>query len=110
MNVVNNHDIYTGILTDYFDPTVRSLLDRWSPVAQWVDARAESEIESYAKSTHGAIAPRLEVHDCVGRRYEGVNFASQNYLGLAAHSDVISQACEAARQYGVHSAGSAALM
>lgn len=110
MDVANNQDIYDGILTDYFDPTGRTLMDRWSPVAQWLGARAQSEIEPYAKSTNSAIAPRLEVQDCVGRRYEGVNFASQNYLGLAAHSHVVREACEAARQFGVHSAGSVALM
>ncbi|MEQ8402220.1 MAG: pyridoxal phosphate-dependent aminotransferase family protein [Roseitalea porphyridii] len=41
---------------------------------------------------------------------EGVNFASQDYLSLSSHPAVKEAAVEAIKEYGVHSAGSAALL
>jgi 7-keto-8-aminopelargonate synthetase-like enzyme len=44
----------------------------------------------------------------VGERH-GLNFASQDYLGLSTDPRVLHAAMEAARKWGVHSAGSPAL-
>lgn len=40
----------------------------------------------------------------------GVNFASQDYLSMASHPDIKATAIEAIQRYGVHSAGSPALV
>ena len=108
--MVSAIDIHGGSVADYYDAGSQSLLDRWSPMAAWSDARARAELESYSKSTHSRIAPRIAIRDRLGRSYRGVNFASQDYLGLATDPHVVNVACDAARRYGVHSAGSAALM
>lgn len=42
--------------------------------------------------------------------FTGVNFGSQDYLSLAGHPAIRAAATEAASKFGVHSAGSAALM
>ena len=46
----------------------------------------------------------------MGKHLQGVNFASQDYLNLASYPDVIDAACRAAKDLGVHGAGSASLM
>jgi 7-keto-8-aminopelargonate synthetase-like enzyme len=46
----------------------------------------------------------------MGETVEGVNFASQDYLSLSSHPMVKEAAIAAVQEYGVHSAGSAALL
>ena len=64
----------------------------------------------YGRSTE--IGPRsaCAAADDVGRKFGGVNFGSQDYLGLAAHPAIREAAHGAIERYGVHSAGSAAFM
>ncbi|MBT8389175.1 MAG: aminotransferase class I/II-fold pyridoxal phosphate-dependent enzyme, partial [Altererythrobacter sp.] len=59
-----------------------------------------------------ATAPKThcEAKNDDGSKIKGVNFASQDYLSLASHPDVKQAAIEAIEEYGVHSAGSAALL
>ncbi|EBV3600164.1 pyridoxal phosphate-dependent aminotransferase family protein, partial [Salmonella enterica subsp. enterica serovar Virchow] len=45
-----------------------------------------------------------------GAQISGVNFASQDYLSLSSHPAVKEAAIKAVHEYGVHSAGSAALL
>jgi len=40
----------------------------------------------------------------------GVNFASQDYLSLSSHPDIMATAMEAVEEFGVHSAGSPAFL
>lgn len=85
-------------------------MDRWQPMTDWVNARSAAGWEPYSKSTSSEILPRLTATDRVGRRFAGVNFASQDYLGLASHPEIRTAAIEAVGRFGVHSAGSVALM
>ncbi|WP_240359562.1 aminotransferase class I/II-fold pyridoxal phosphate-dependent enzyme [Pyxidicoccus trucidator] len=42
-----------------------------------------------------------------GISYQGLNFGSQDYLGLSTHPEVVAAGHRAIEQYGLHSAGSA---
>ncbi|MDP1571194.1 MAG: aminotransferase class I/II-fold pyridoxal phosphate-dependent enzyme [Vicinamibacterales bacterium] len=57
---------------------------------------------------HHKRAPdvRSDVVDFGGHGYEGINLASQDYLGLARHPEVIAAAVDACMAQGTHSAGS----
>ena len=57
-----------------------------------------------------ATGPRTTVSDIHGTAREGINFASQDYLGLSQHASVINAGIEAMRRFGPHSAGSAVLL
>lgn len=103
-------DVHHGATTDYYDAGNRELIDRWQPIADWLNARLERELDPYSKVSHSRIAPEIDAHDRAGRRFSGINFASQDYLALSSHPSVLKAAAEAAEAYGVHSAGSAALM
>ena len=48
--------------------------------------------------------------DDSGNKMRGVNFASQDYLSLSSHSGIKSTAKETIERFGVHSAGSPALV
>lgn len=104
------YDVLNGTAADYYDASARNILDRWRPLTEWADARADAELDPFSKSTGSAIAPRLTAYDRRGRAYSGVNFASQDYLGLSHDQRIVKVAKDAADALGVHSAGSAALM
>lgn len=86
------------------------LLARWDAFQDWLDERLRHGLDPYFK--HAARRPGTEsaATDRAGTRFAGVNLASQDYLGLAAHPAVIAAAQRAAAEWGVHSAGSIVLM
>lgn len=100
----------TGTTADYRRESGRNLVARWDEHFDWVTSRYEAECEPYSKVTLDAISPQTRIHDHGGRPYNGINFASQEYLSLASHPRVKQAARDAIEHFGVHSAGSVALM
>jgi glycine C-acetyltransferase len=100
----------SGVTSDYRRDKGHDLLGRWQDHHEWVNRRCEQECEAYCKSTDSEIAPVLTAYDRQGRRYHGINLASQDYLNLASNPQVKAAAVDAVHRLGVHSAGSAALM
>jgi glycine C-acetyltransferase len=103
-------DPFEGVTIDYVDFDNVNLLDRWKRHHEWSESRSRDHIDPYSKYTASRISPSTIAFDRAHRRYSGVNFASQEYLNLASDPEVIEAACETAQNFGVHSAGSAALM
>lgn len=100
-----------GMIADFLDPLPPGLLARWDGHADWWAGRLRHGIDPYSRSTDGQIAATCRADERLGvRRFSGLNFASQEYLGLAAHPAVHAAAKDAIDACGVHSAGSAALM
>lgn len=102
-----------GSVADFRDVPGTDLLDRWIPQYEWLEGRLAHEVDPYSKYTSGRITTVTEAFDRSGRRLgrgPSVNFASQDYLSLASHPQVLAAAHDAVERYGVHSAGSAALM
>jgi glycine C-acetyltransferase len=63
----------------------------------------------YGRQHRKFIGRLAEVEDLNGRIWHGINGASQDYLGLSSHSQVIASAKEAIDRFGAHSCGAAAL-
>lgn len=99
-----------GNVGDFTSSTHMHMTKRFVGLKNWLDARLDMGCDPYSKSTHSQIAPWLEARTRDGVQYEGVNFASQDYLSLSRHAAVHTAAKEAIDAFGVHSAGSAALM
>ncbi len=100
----------TGSLRDYRMPEGSDLIGRVAPFFDWQDLRRQSGLWPYAKSTTTAPKTRCTAMSDNGLEHAGVNFASQDYLSLSSHPDVKKAAVRAIQEYGVHSAGSAALL
>ena len=103
-------EAYSGSVYDYLKSNEVNLLTRLNAHLDWWDLRLAEGTDPYTKVTEGPIAAVTVAYDRLGRRFSGVNLASQDYLSLASHPAIIQAAVEAAAQTGVHSAGSAALM
>lgn len=99
-----------GVTTDFIDRRRCNLLDRWTPHHEWLESRSQNRVDPYSKYTSSQIGPEINACDRWGRPLNGVNFASQDYLNLASHPAIRQAAKRAVDLYGVHSAGSAALM
>ena len=99
-----------GSLRDYRVMPGTDLLARFDPFYEWQDLRRQHDLWPYAKSTATAPKTRCTTLTDSGKAYSGVNFASQDYLSLASHPEVKRAAIDAIEEYGVHSAGSAALL
>lgn len=88
-----------------------SLLGRLSPLPYGWDMLDDFSIDTFAKQIVGPVLTHAQAHDRKGRPLgDGINFASQDYLSLACHPQIQTAAVEAIARYGVHSAGSPALM
>jgi 7-keto-8-aminopelargonate synthetase-like enzyme len=99
-----------GSLREYRVLPGTDLLARIDPFYQWQNMRREFDLWPYAKSTATAPGTVCTAMSDTGRAFSGVNFASQDYLSLASHPHVKEAAVRAIGEYGVHSAGSAALL
>lgn len=100
----------SGGIADYQETSNPDLLARWHRLGEWWESRLQSDIDAYQKFTTGPIAPEVTGAYRDGRTFRGVNFASQEYLSLASHPRIAEAVRRTIEQYGVHSAGSAALM
>ncbi len=100
----------TGSLRDYREPHGTDMFARVESFFRWQDLRRQHGYWPYSKSTEVAPQPICEALDDAGREIKGINFASQDYLGLASHPAIKDAAKAAVDEYGVHSAGSAAFL
>ena len=100
----------SGSIADFARPPGADLLERTSAFFEWQSARRTSGLWPFSRSLEsppGAVA-RIKYED--GSPGEGLNFASQDYLSLAAHPAVRDAAVRAVGEFGVHSAGSPVLL
>jgi 7-keto-8-aminopelargonate synthetase-like enzyme len=100
----------SGSLREYRVLPGMDLLARVDPFYEWQDLRRQFDLWPYAKSTATAPKTVCTAMTDSGKAFSGVNFASQDYLSLASHPQVKEAAVRAIEEYGVHSAGSAALL
>lgn len=100
----------TGSLRDFREIKGANILGRVDPFFEWQNLRRRNALWPYSRSTSTAPTSSCSALDDTGQALEGVNFASQDYLSLASHPEVKAAAIEAVERYGVHSAGSAALL
>lgn len=87
-----------------------NLLERWEQPGIWWQERVEHKIDPYQKYSTTRVGNFIEGAHRDGTPFRGHNFASQDYLSLASHPDLMKAAIKAIETYGLHSAGSAALM
>lgn len=103
-------DALSGSLKDYRALKNADIMSRADSFFNWQDLRRQHGLWPYARSTSSAPQARSEAKTDAGETCSGVNFASQDYLSLASHPRIKAAARQAIDRYGVHSAGSAALL
>jgi 7-keto-8-aminopelargonate synthetase-like enzyme len=99
-----------GNAAQYAQPRGPDLLARTAPLDSWHAARASHGVWQYTRALDGAPHPIASIQDEAGNAARGINFASQDYLSLAAHPAIAEAAQQALHEAGPHSAGSAVLL
>jgi glycine C-acetyltransferase len=99
-----------GSLAEFARPSGPDLLTRTAGILSWIAARREAQVWPYGRAVVSAVPGALTRAEAESSQVrEGLNFATQDYLSLAAHPAVCDAAIEAVRRYGAHSGGSSAL-
>jgi glycine C-acetyltransferase len=114
MNGINEtgpqFDALEGSMRDFRYLPGPDLLARVAAFYDWQQTRRAAGVWPLGRSTeHGAFS-RCRARTDEGALFDGINFASQDYLSLNSHPEILETAIEAMREYGVHSAGSPALV
>lgn len=99
-----------GSMRDFRVPRGSNLLARTDGFFRWQDLRRQHGLWPFCRSTEEGPAAVCAARDDRGVQMRGVNFASQDYLSLSSHPAIKEVAKETIEQYGVHSAGSPALV
>ena len=82
------------------------LSTRYDPLVDWVDSSSALGLFQFIRFHDTAPNTESSITDFGGNKYKGINVASQDYLGLARHPEIIEAAVKATREGGTHSAGS----
>ncbi len=106
---------YSNALTlnnkDFRDPQGIDLLTRVLPFFEWQSTRSKLGLWPYSRALFSAPQSTASIRDARGIATESaINLASQDYLSLATDESVKEAAIVTIRNYGVHSAGSAAVL
>ena len=109
-----NEIIYPNALSrstaHFANPKGRDLFDRLQSYSDWQDARRVSGYWPYARVLGSSPLPEARIGPMNREANWGINLAVQDYLALSTHPSVRQAAMDAAREFGVHSAGSAILL
>jgi glycine C-acetyltransferase len=103
-------DALSGSMRDFRFLRGSNLLDRVAAFYEWQQTRRAAGVWPLGRSTEQGAFSRCSARTDEGELFEGVNFASQDYLSLNSHPAILETAIEAMRRFGVHSAGSPALV
>lgn len=99
----------TGSAHDFYNLPGTDLMARVGSFYEWREVRRQKSLWSYSKSTQKAPLATCTAHDDSGMQFTGLNFATQDYLGLSSDPEIKEVAKAVIDEYGIHSAGSSAL-
>ena len=87
-------------------PKGSHLTQRTRPLGDWVEMRTELDTWPYARTLQERPETVTRLESQNGRRVQGINFGSQDYLGLASHPAILAAAMAALEEFGPHTAAS----
>ena len=102
--------IMTQSMAHFRNPSGPDLLRRTEHFYDFMQSRAQFGLWPYSRALEKATGPNTTISDDTTTAREGINFASQDYLGLSRHPSVAAAGIEAMREFGPHSAGSGVLL
>ena len=109
MSKIDPVQALTGSMRDFRELEGTDLMARVSPFYEWQEARRQSSLWPYSKSTQQAPLAECVALDDSGVKFSGLNFGTQDYLALSSDPEIKEVAKAVIDEYGVHSAGSSAL-
>lgn len=99
----------TGSMRDFRELQGTDLMARVGSFYDWQELRRSKGLWPYSRSTQAAPLSVCTALDDSGLKFTGLNFGTQDYLGLSSDPEIKEVAKAVIDEYGVHSAGSSAL-
>src|ERR1700684_2292142 len=96
-------------MRDFRELPGKDLIGRVGAFYEWQQLRRLHKLWPYSKANERAPPAVCSAPDDSGVRFSGLNFATQDYLGLSSDPEIKETAKSVIDEYGVHSAGSSAL-
>lgn len=109
MLTIDPKQALTGSVRDFQELHGTDLMARVGSFYEWQELRRKRRLWPYSKATQKAPLPVCTAVDDSGFQFTGLNFATQDYLGLSSDPEIKEVAKAIIDEYGVHSAGSSAL-
>jgi glycine C-acetyltransferase len=100
----------TGSMRDFRYPRGADLQERITGFFKWQNLRRQNGLWPFSRSTEDGPSTVCTARDDSGGKIRGVNFASQDYLSMSTNATIKQVAVDVIEEFGVHSAGSAALV
>jgi len=100
----------TGSMRDFRVQSGADIAERGDAFFAWQNNRRVNGLWPFSRSTEAGPGAVCAAADDRGNAIHGVNFASQDYLSMSSHPAIKETAMETIKTYGVHSAGSSALV
>jgi glycine C-acetyltransferase len=97
---------FTKHLGLFANPKGNHLLSRTRELGEWLDLRTELNTWPYARTLQSRPGTETVLESQNARLVSGMNFGSQDYLGLASHQSLVDAAKRALDEYGPHAAAS----
>ena len=107
---INRSDVFTKHTGSFAYPKGHHLLERTNGLAEWIGKRAALGTWPYSRSLMTAPLPMTRLTAQNSSTFEGINFGSQDYLGLSSHPAIHAAVIEALTTYGPHAASSPMLL
>lgn len=98
-----------GSMADFAEPRGKNFEERARSYYDWQANRRKRRVWPFVNAIHRAPKAEIQVANADGAIRSGLNFASQDYLALAADERVRAAAIEAIRTFGPHSASAPVL-
>jgi glycine C-acetyltransferase len=105
----NQAAVFEQHLGTFIHPRGPRLIERTKPLGEWIAQRTALKTWPYTRVLESAPIATTKLTSPNKIVVEGINFGSQDYLGLSSHPAVHIAALEALREYGPHTASSPAL-
>lgn len=107
---LSDSEVFDKHLGMFAFPRGSHLTERTRPLGEWLDRRAGLGTWPYARILERPPASETRLRGRNGAPVEGINFGSQDYLGLSAHPAVREAALSALLGFGPHTASSPMLV
>ena len=109
MSAIDPARALAGSVRDFQQLQGTDLMARVGSFYEWQELRRQRQLWPYSKATQKAPLSVCTARDDSGLEFTGLNFGTQDYLGLSSDPTIKEVAKAVIDEYGVHSAGSSAL-
>ncbi|HYH10531.1 MAG TPA: pyridoxal phosphate-dependent aminotransferase family protein [Thermoanaerobaculia bacterium] len=106
VSFVEETSAFTKHLGLFANPKGPHLLERTRELGQWLDLRTELNTWPYARTLQARPGTQTVLESQNSRLVAGLNFGSQDYLGLASDGRIVDAAKHALDEFGPHAAAS----